>query len=225
MMLWKRPWVIATLVLAAAGVAIAGVGRVCTRPRCACGIPAYDYQYRPQSRPQIAVSQTALLLEKVGQITVPQFDSEGSAAGWVATQGIQKQIRYFQLDRPSLAIDHCSISQVVLQLHDNGFWVLSLHAEQNPQGVAQPVTPSGAYTAHLKRNQFVLNLRCFGAYTDAAAPDPSGGAGRPVLFELGPVEFWVQRGKPYTLWRQGRFRGHPNLPELVDRVEIDFSYR
>jgi hypothetical protein len=137
---------------------------------------------------------------------------------------VTKRIRYFQLDRPSLSIDHCSISQVVLQIHDNGFWVLSLKADQNPEGIEQPVTPQGNYTAHLKRNQFVIKLRCLGAFEDEPVAEESG-PGRPVLFELGPVDFWVQRGQPYTFWKQGQFHGNANLPEMVDRVEIEFTYR
>jgi len=51
-----------------------------------------------------------------------------------------------------------------------------------------------------------------------------GGAGG-GLFELGPIDFRVQRGQPYTFWKQGQFHGDANLPEMVDRVEIEFTYR
>jgi hypothetical protein len=204
----KRFWMLGLIPVALAGVAIAGVRSYCTRPCCVGGIPARDYQHQPVSRPEIAVSRMEL------RLATP------------ANNRTTKEIKYYQLDRAPLTIDHCSISQVVLQMHDNGVWVMSLKADQNRQPEGEPapaVTQDGRFTAHLKRNLFIVKVRCYGA----SKQEPPGGAalGRPVLFELEPMEFWVQRGRPFHFWQEGYVNCPKGLRELVDRIEIEFSYR
>ncbi len=48
--------------------------------------------------------------------------------------------------------------------------------------------------------------------------------GKPVLFELGPDRFWVQRGQPKDLWLRGTDKAVKRYFDLIDRVEIEFYY-
>jgi hypothetical protein len=129
----------------------------------------------------------------------------------------------YQLDQVGLAIDHCAITQVALQLHDDGRWVLSLRADQNRRPAEGAPVVYNPFL-HIKRNQFVVRLRCLGA---ARTPPLTGdlAAGRPVLADLGPVSFWVENGQPLPVrtgdsspWVQEHF-------EDIDRIEIEFFYR
>jgi hypothetical protein len=135
----------------------------------------------------------------------------------------QTIIELYQLDRPQLKIDQCEISQVALQLHDDGQWVLSLRADQN----RRPETPAGApYNPRLyiKRNQFTVRLRCLGAFKN----EPVAGAlaaGKPVLVDLDPEPFWVENGKPRYVRTVERSALVANHFADIDRVEIEFFYR
>ncbi len=205
----KRIWMLALIVAGLTGVAIAGIRSYCTRPNPLCGIPTRDYQFRPRSPSKTALSRPVLLLTG--------SDDEGQTI---------KEIKRYQLDPAELVIDHCAISAMELQIHDNGVWVLSLTATQNVQadGEASPaVTEEGLRTAHLKRNEFVIKLRCYGGYGDGTARADTP-VTRPVLFELDPVHFWVQRGETRHYRKEGYVNCQKRLRDLVDRVELEFYY-
>jgi hypothetical protein len=132
-------------------------------------------------------------------------------------------IELYQLDQPRLQIDHCEISQVALQLWENGWWVLSLRADQNrrpPQGEPVVYNPR----LHIKRNEFVVRLRCLGAFrtepTEAALA-----AGKPVLVDLEAEPFWVENGQPRYVRTGGCCELVQDQFEDIDRVEIEFFYR
>jgi len=200
----------AALVAAAAGAAIAGVGRYCTRPQCQRGIPSYDYQYGSRSKTEKTLSYQALPLQQRNE-----------------KHEVVKDLKHFQWKQATVRIDHCSISAPSLRLGTNGSWVLNLQADQNPPSddVAAPAaTPEGRYTAHLKRNQFVVTLRCYGPPnsepTSADAP-----LGKPLLCVLGPTAFWVQRGRTQDVCKQGLSPCVEKYFNMIDRVEIEFYYR
>jgi len=178
-----------------------------TYPSCKCGIPESNYQYRTRSRSEIAISQTRLLVRK----------------GTTVIDAAHPIVDLYQLDQPSLTIDHCSISQVAVQLEDNGNWVLSLRADQN----RRPAEGEGApYNPHLyiKRNEFVVRLRCLGNFENEpveAAPM----AGKPVLAELNPEPFWVENGEPKYVRIEGYSELVDDFFRDIDRVEIEFFYR
>ena len=50
-------------------------------------------------------------------------------------------------------------------------------------------------------------------------------AGRPLLLELAPEPFWVQRGVPSFKSLSGTDDHIEEIIDLVDRVEIEFYYR
>ena len=130
---------------------------------------------------------------------------------------------FYDLDRPKLEIDHCSISGVVLQVRSDGRWVLNLRADQNPlpaEGREAEYNPK----LHIKRNQFVLRLRCLGNARHAVTPQAAV-SGRPVLAVIDVPEFWVERREP----RFVRFKGEQveikEFFDRIDRVEVEFYYR
>src|SRR5438876_12318420 len=107
-----------TVVLVAAVFLIGGADVL--RPRTKAwplpGVPAYDYQSGATSEKVQALSTVGLLLER------PALPGETKA---------KPRIRYFQLDRASLNVQHCSISKVVFHMEEDGLWKLNLWAEQN----------------------------------------------------------------------------------------------
>ncbi len=208
----KRIWLTGLMLVAVAGAAVAGIRSYRTRTRPLCGIPTRDYQYMPRSDSVIVASMIRMTIPKVADETNPAK---------------QKNMAIYQLDKAKLTIDHCSISRTMLQIHDNGVWVMSLRGDQNPpeeDGTQPATTDGGKYTAHLKRNQFVVKVRCYGAYQRKESSGEATAA-RPMLFEIEPITFWVQKGRPYTLRREGMIRCQPELLKMVDRVELEFYYR
>lgn len=136
--------------------------------------------------------------------------------------GQKRIIKLYQLDRQRLQSDHCSISQVALQLHNDGQWVLSLRGDQNPKpedGKPAPFNP----TLHIKRNEFVVRLRCLGASQNEPAANGIG-AGKPVLVDLAPCSFWVQNGQPRWVRTGGCSETVRTYLSRIDRVEIEFFY-
>ena len=117
---------------------------------------------------------------------------------------------------------------MAVQVYEDGRWVVSLQADQNAvavDGAGVPADFSTAekpqdYTDHLKRNQFVVKVRCFSNY-DSKLP----GTGRPVVAALCPRPFWVQKAQPLHVCERGV---SPEVAEFFDsiyRVELEFSYR
>ncbi len=135
----------------------------------------------------------------------------------------QTIIELYQLDQPRLTVDQCEISQVALQLHDDGEWVLTLRADQNRRpddAAAAPYNPR----LYIKRNQFTVRLRCLGAFKNEPALAALA-AGKPVLVDLDPEPFWVENGQPRYVRTCGRSPLIANYFADIDRVEIEFFYR
>jgi hypothetical protein len=156
---------------------------------------------------------------------------------------VRERVKFFQLSETKVQLDHCSLSGVVLTLHESGEWTLSLRADQNPwmtgpdhqvsappqaAGATSAVLPAspnlGKETDSLKRNQFFVKVRCYGGYA-AREAQPALAPGKPVLFELPTAQFWVQRGYPYDFWAKQPLRDVSRYFDLIDRVEVEFSYR
>ncbi|MBC8873377.1 MAG: hypothetical protein H8E44_28400 [Planctomycetes bacterium] len=273
--------------------------RGCTKPGYTCGIPAYNYQYRPRSSSETAVSRTGILLRtrtslaeavEPGPVSLRRAFSDeqvlrydpGKAQRYIerridetlvdadprpksrfsrAEQSLERLpplpehnvlvepkpgvtrrvfsdtftarlpatepkertvVELYQLDRPRLKIDHCEISEVALQLRDDGIWVLSLKADQNrrpAEGEPAEYNPR----LHIKRNQFVVRLRCMGAFQNEST-ETAVAAGKPVLADLHTTQFWVQNGQPRyirTGYRNAWLKEHF---EEIDRVEVEFFY-
>lgn len=134
------------------------------------------------------------------------------------------KIRVFQLDRARLAVDHCMVSNVAVQLHRRGCWVLSLRADQNPlpvDGLVVPYEPQ----FYLKRNQFHIRMRCYGMYSGGVDLPPTLQPGRPLLVDLHPTQFWVERGEPRHVRITCCDHRLTRYFDQIDRMEIEFFYR
>lgn len=231
-------WLVTPIVVLAAIPAAAAephlIRRGCTKPGYVCGIPARDYQYGMRSPSQMAISRTGILL-RTGTVFAETFEAvPAPVRGAYRDETLTSQppppeprwqtmIELYQLDQARLQIDQCEISEVALQLHDDGRWILSLRADQNrrpDEAEAADYNPR----LHVKRNQFTVRLRCLGAFQNAPA-EGALAAGKPVLTALDPEPFWVENGHP----RHVRAAGHCGLVQEhfadIDRVEIEFFYR
>lgn len=137
----------------------------------------------------------------------------------------------FQLFDQVLKVDHCSVSGVSVTFYPEGRFAIRFRADQNPLP-SDPLTPTlraatNAATTNLdpvqfKRNKFSITVRGYAA-------DPLGegkvGATKAVLVEL-PVEpFWVERGKPLNGFVEGTSESVRRNYKLIDRVDLDFTYR
>jgi len=186
-------------------------GRTRTQPRC--GIPKADYQFGSRSQSTMSVSRTGELVFRNRIGTGASVDDP--------TGRIKKQIKVYQLKLPSLVADHCEISRVAFQVHNNGQWTLSLRADNH---AVKQNEENGRFTAHLRRNQFFLKIRCYGSY-QVDENSASQSTGKPVLVQLHPPPFWVQREQPYDLHRKGYSEDFKTFYEAIDRVEVEFYYR
>jgi hypothetical protein len=210
-------WKFWTTLLAAIGVvAIAAAPHYCkTRTQMRCSIPDRDYQYKRLSQPKRSVSAVGIPLR--GRVDA------------IADTAPAPSIQAFQfVDTPTLQIDHCSLSKMSVLLRKSGHWTVSFRADQNPAGSGAQATrrvttaePKKKATSHLLRNQFYVRVTCYG---------PSGNAdesllGKPVIAPLELEPFWVQKAVPYPYYATGHDQRIEDHFQLIDRVEIEFSYR
>lgn len=210
-------------------VVAAGPHRGVTRPATDCALPHHDYQYRDFSQPVQSVSAVGILVrDPLPTVGLSELDRErlrrtGDAAAL-------RSVKAFQfVDRPRLQIDHCSISQITVNLYENGEWTISLRADQNPIQLApaaanRDVTTSEEtvkFTDHIKRNLFKVQLRCY-ARTGGAVADSA--LGKPVAIPLDIAPFWVQRQQPRWFYDTGNDSLIRQYFDMIDRVEIEFTY-
>ncbi|MBI1913277.1 MAG: hypothetical protein HYS12_00740 [Planctomycetes bacterium] len=234
--------VAATAVLCSTG---AGVSYHRTKARPLCGLPCYDYQHGSVSPSVTAQSFTAVLVEQRVPFSpgVPPAGTPTDVLQGATPLVLRERVKYFQLPVAQMQVNHCSLSRVALTLHESGSWALSMRADQNPwmtgqdNEVSTPVQLRGAVSAlnppipprrlesnGLKRNLFIVKVRCYAAYP-LTETLPALAPGKPVLFELPVQEFWVQRGVPYDFWAAQGLPAARQYFDLIDRVEVEFSYR
>jgi hypothetical protein len=211
------------------------VSRYRTKPQMFCDLPDRDYIHGGPSLPALAMSKTALL------VLVP-----GAVPPDVLPSG--RRMVYYQLKQNEVRVEHCSISRVALAIRDDGYWTLSLRADQNLQmfmktplvaaGQPMPVadttvprpspilpgaTPTTKFTDYIKRNLFIVKVRAYTGFLPDTAAD--GVPGRPVLFQVLPDPFWVQRGVPMFPKFEGQKPEIVAFFNTIDRVEVELSYR
>jgi hypothetical protein len=148
----------------------------------------------------------------------------------------------FQFKESSLASEQCTISRMAVQLFEDGTWIITLRADQNPVvSTAAPIaatlttnpastpqsspalTANGAptlWTDHILRNQFKVVVRCYSVPSSAVQ-----GAGQPVVAILAPSPFWVQRAKPVDYKAQGADPAIARFYTTIDHVDLQFSFR
>lgn len=197
-----------------------------TRPNVRCCIPERLYDYREFSQPARSLSNVALPFQV--SVTASGKAADRLDRPLLATGAERRQtIKSFQfVDRSKLQIDHCSISQMSVLLHESGHWTVSLRADQNPlpeQGrKVTTIEPTRKFTDHLKRNEFYVTVRCY------AGPLTGGTdslVGKPLVIPLRIQPFWVQRQEPYQLFETHHDPRIQDYFNLIERVEIEFAYR
>ena len=210
-------------------VIAAGPHRGATRPSTYCSLPNHDYQYRDFSQPVRSVSAVGILVrDPLPTAGMTELDRErlrrtGDAVALRAVKAFQF------VERPRLQVDHCSISQISVNLHEDGDWIISLRADQNPIQLVPPavdrdVTTSEEiykFTDHLKRNLFKVQLRCY-ARTGGVPADSA--VGKPVVIPLDVAPFWVQRQQPRWFVDMGNDARIRQYFDIIDHVEIEFTY-
>lgn len=212
------------------GISEAGPRRHYTRSGCLPAVPSYSYQYLSFSAPIRAVSLAEVTVETA------QREAIGGAAldGQPVNRGGRERIRHFSLSQRELRINHCSVSELAVVLHEDGYWTLSLRAVQNPAFIGTPgnkvsrldgaIPVNGLETNQLLRNLFFVRIRGLGAF----AHEPSAAdvcLGKPVLVSLDAPSFWVQRGQPRSIWVKQVRPDVAKYFDLIDRVEVEFFYR
>jgi hypothetical protein len=215
-------------------VGVAGSGVVKRHhvlPQVHCGVPVRDYQKMPgplTSQPLYSISATA------DQIRLP-ITADLAKAGGVPIER-QVPVKIYQFPDAELKRDQCSISQVVVTLREDGVWILSLRADQNPrpaETTAKAAAPKVAkekrikQTEHIARNEFLVRMRCLGVVppeVKGQQPDGKMAVGRPALATLNSPPFWVQNGVPLNFrWTDNNSDVHQYF-DLIDAVEVEFSY-
>lgn len=242
--MYKRISIVALFIVSVTGLAVsaAGVTKQHRRARSLYGIPSRDYQHGSVNPTIAAISMTAELVEArtiTQTVTVPplvvtprNFPAQVIEPKQVIEETITDRAayRYFQLPAPVLRIDHCEISQVALVIDADGHWTLSLRADQNRQFnggygerfVTDTRTGNPKQTSHIKRNRFHVKLRCFVNFSEPTLIPPP--LGKPVVAELCPPPFWVQRDEPYSLKVGNVDKALAQYFDRLDRIEVVFTY-
>ena len=195
------------------------------RPRPVCGIPNYPYQVA-NPNPNPTVTSASLIRVTAGRAGVPDVIPDSPAIGAARSPIV------FQLTDTRLQLDHCFLSRVAVTVYDDGRYLVNFRADQNPQLVRDIAAPlklgervdTVLQTTQLRRNQFVLHVRGY-AMSPLRQNLPGLGLGKPALFDLPITPFTVQRGEPYYGKFEGRSDAIRRSFELIDRVEVDFTYR
>jgi hypothetical protein len=211
------------------------ISRYRTIPQEFCGLPDRDYIHGGPSQPALAISKRAALVLVPGAVPADTLPNG-------------RQIKFYQLKTNELRVEHCSISRISLAIQDDGYWTLSLRADQNPQTatntplvaagtpksvakttVPQPkplirgASPTTKFTDHIKRNLFTVSIRGYTGYLTEGPADAA--PGRPVLFQLLPDPFWVQRAVPLFPKFEGMKAEIKDFYKTIDRIEVELSYR
>lgn len=196
-------------------------------PQVRCDIPERDYRYGRFSQTLRSLSSDAIVF--TSPVTA---DGKGTLIpqrlSLTASDRPQQTIKSFQFVKNSkLQIDHCSISQMSVLLHDSGRWTVGLRANQNPLNAPEPlnvttIEPLRKFTDHLQRNEFRVVVRC---YANHGPGREDALLGKPLVIPLVIRPFWVQKAQPYPLFETDY---HPLIQEYfasIDRVEIEFAYQ
>lgn len=200
--------------------------KVCNLP----GIPgSWDYRSPDSVLTGMVTAQSlpAVLLE------TPPPRPQPDLPGGLLLPDPRVKVRYFQLGVRQLAIDHCSLSRVVVAIHDDGTVAVSLRADQNARLLGDPAEPGASLASapqvvkqveHLKRNQFHVRIRLLGASGPRETLPPAE-LGRMTFAEFNLDPFWVQRGEPYSYFRACKLKELRGSFSLIERIEVQFAYR
>jgi hypothetical protein len=206
------------LILLGAPTGRAELPRNIARPKSLSCVPGYDYR---SANANPAPTVTAVSLVKV-DVTPPALPGEPRRMTTLV----------YQLLETRLQVDHCFLSRVAVALHEDGSYQISFRADQNPQpgnDIRSPLKPGERLnitlqTSQLKRNTFVVKVRGYGAAPVNRA-QPNLAPSTPVLVEFPTMEFVVERGEPASKMYSAVSCAVQKYFPLIDRVEVEFTYR
>ncbi|OYP28397.1 hypothetical protein [Rhodopirellula sp. MGV] len=188
-------------------------------------LPKNDYQHQGRSPSLVINSLTFQAIESDAYEAMIRDAANGDAV-----EPAETTRKRFRPNRSELTIDHCRISDVVLEITSGGDWSMSLLAEQNfaELDVGDELNPF----AHLRRNRFHFEARLLASETAAQADaiesdqvDRAANPGRLFAARLAPKPFWVQRNEPRRLrWHDNDFQVLKAFP-FTEAVEFEFFYQ
>jgi hypothetical protein len=236
----RREWI----TISAAGLTVAFAARADERVtlhrrlKCSPGIATRDYQHRNLSQTISAISALAV---PMGSFTprsrLVELGLVGGVVDGATPPPLGARAKMFQfVDPTSLRIDHCSISHMAAVLDEEGRWVASLRADQNPivvrdrrnlvDGVVvDDIRRSVLQTRQILRNRFHVRIAGY-SWPEGQNVVDADAATHPEIFEIVLTPFWVQRGEPRRLLCSGAMppAEAARAYALVDRIGIDFAY-
>lgn len=199
-----------------------------TRGNAANCIPKHDYQHQAISPSIIVGSLPIQLVQRMSAEDRIRVAREGEA-GFQAKDHLQR--KRVRPARTQLRIDHCRVSDIVIDFDSRGFWYASMVAEQN-----FPLEPEDEVRFQqrvmLKRNQFDLKIRLLSSGVVGSSeisatdvldrePDP----GRLIIARIEPPPIWVQSERPRHLQYSGYCDQLKQDFDLIQSAEFQFSYR
>ena len=108
---------------------------------------------------------------------------------------------------------------------------MSLRADQNPKlagGAPAPVPTAPnqpqKQVSHVRRNEFYVVVRGY-AHNQVKDAGDRTALGKPLMFRFEMPPFWVQNGIPREMAWEGMSQDVADYFDLVDRVEVEFTYR
>ena len=196
------------------------------RPKLACGLPDYPYVVA-SAKPRPSLSTTSL-----SRLDLGDDQTRPAAPGDPVAVPRGLSASTYQMPDAALRIDHCSVSRAAVVIAADGRYAVSFQADQNPL-TASPFDGVKAIdtrlaTAMFLRNQFHLTVRAYVGYPLAPGGNSSGpvaGATKAAVEEWTIDPFWVARGVPHSGLVKGQSDAAARYYRVIDRFELDFTYR
>ena len=209
------------------------------------GVPARDYRFHQDSPHVIAVSAPAVPLGALGVVVDPAIRGFSYDPGLsyarkfgpmpiAGADGAPRRAKLFQfIGGDTLRIDHCFVSGMAMSLTEDGDYVVSFRADQNPRTIDQTrgpavvpevIRPSVRQTSQILRNRFFVSVR---GYAGRPTPDPlnASAMAEPVAMEVVVPGFWVERGNSLPVRIAGRLPAEQaRYFDVIDRIEFEFFY-
>ena len=192
-----------------------------TRPCLRTGIPTAEYQHGQRTASVVAMSNPSVSITLQPQNAIGgTFQS--TSASTVLVPAPQKVFvgKLFQWKDPKLAIGHCTVSEMALQMFEDGRWVLSMRADQNPLS-ADSLNGQHNPTLHIKRNRFSIKVAGFAGQNSSVSGLPTK-VGLPSVVQLQQQEFWVERREPRYVRIEGKCAISNAGFQNLDRVQLEF---
>lgn len=197
---------------AAPGLLLAGDLLKGRRLRTQLCLPPYDYPTHRFTTPVSAGSLPAISYLIDGSGAAVPGDGDGAT----------ERLKTIQMDQSKLENDHCRIAQVTVTVSSRGAWFVHLLATQHPGIVldAQQRPPFERF----QRNLFRVDIRPVGLITLQRTETVSV-VGKPEFPIIPPQLFWILKEETKRIQLSGQNQNIARFFDVIEQVEIHFSYR